>query len=153
MDPIIRAVVMYLLLLVIFRIAGKRALSQMTTFDLILTLIISEAIQQALIYDDQSLTQALILVVTLVSLDILLSLIQERSRLIHKLTGETPVVIMQEGEVLRDRMVKERVDLSDILAAARQQLGISRLDEIDYVVVESTGAISVVPKTVGGRDA
>lgn len=146
MDPIIRALVVYISLLVIFRIAGKRSLSQVTTFDLILTLIISEAIQEALVDDDHSLTQAMILVVSLVSFDILLSLMKQRWKLIEKLTDEPPVLIMQDGRVLEEPLRKERVDAPDILHAARQSLGISRLDQLDYAVVEAGGGITVVPK-------
>lgn len=146
MDPIIRALVVYVALLVIFRIAGKRSLSQVTTFDLILTLIISEAIQEALVDDDHSLTQAMILVVSLVSFDILLSLMKQRWKLIQRLTDETPVVIMQDGRVLDEPLRKERVDTPDILHAARQSLGISRLDQLDYAIVESGGGITVIPK-------
>lgn len=146
MDPIIRALVVYISLLVIFRIAGKRSLSQVTTFDLILTLIISEAIQEALVDDDHSLTQAMILVVSLVSFDILLSLMKQRWKLIEKLADEPPVLIMQDGRVLEEPLRKERVDAPDILHAARQSLGISRLDQLDYAVVEAGGGITVVPK-------
>lgn len=151
MDPIIRALVVYISLLVIFRIAGKRSLSQVTTFDLILTLIISEAIQEALVDDDHSLTQAMILVVSLVSFDILLSLMKQRWKLIEKLADEPPVLIMQDGRVLEEPLRKERVDAPDILHAARQSLGISRLDQLDYAVVEAGGGITVVPKRTGRK--
>jgi uncharacterized membrane protein YcaP (DUF421 family) len=151
MDPIIRALVVYLSLLVIFRIAGKRSLSQVTTFDLLLTLIISEAIQEALVDDDHSLTQALILVVSLVSFDILLSLMKRRWPLIQKLTDETPVLIMQDGRVLEQPLRKERVDTGDILHAARERLGISRLDQLDHAVIESSGGITVIPKRPRSR--
>lgn len=151
MDPIIRALVVYISLLVIFRIAGKRSLSQVTTFDLILTLIISEAIQEALVDDDHSLTQAMILVVSLVSFDILLSLMKQRWKLVEKLADEPPVLIMQDGRILEEPLQKERVDAPDILHAARQSLGISRLDQLDYAVVEAGGGITVVPKRTGRK--
>jgi uncharacterized membrane protein YcaP (DUF421 family) len=90
-------------------------------------------------------------VTTLVSCDIFLSFAQERWKRVHKLTGETPVVIIQDGVVLEERMRKERVDLHDVLSAARHSAGLSRLDQLDYVVVESTGLITVVPKRGAGR--
>ena len=73
MDSVIRGAVVYLFVLLIFRIAGKRALSEVTTFDLVLTLIISEAIQQALIDSDNSITNAFLILVTQVGLDVLFS--------------------------------------------------------------------------------
>ena len=80
MESVIRAAVVYLVLLVLFRIAGKRSLAEVTTFDLVLLLIISEATQQAMVDNDNSMTNALLLVVTLISMNILFSLIARRSK-------------------------------------------------------------------------
>jgi uncharacterized membrane protein YcaP (DUF421 family) len=146
MDAIIRAAVVYTTLLVIFRLAGKRALSQVTTFDLVLTLIISEAVQEALIDSDHSMTQAMILVLTLVGLDIAISLVKQRSELVEKIVNETPICVIEKGKVEERRLQKERVDLGDVLAAARQSLGISRLDQIEYAVVEPGGGVTIVPR-------
>ena len=74
MDSVIRAAAIYFLLLVVFRLAGNRSIGQITAFDFVLLLIISEAIQQAMITDDYSMTNAFLLVVTLVGLDIMMSL-------------------------------------------------------------------------------
>jgi uncharacterized membrane protein YcaP (DUF421 family) len=146
MDTVIRACFVYFLLLLIFRIAGKRTLGEITTFDFVLTLIISEAIQQALVDSDHSMTNAFLLVVTLVGLNVLMSLIKQRSRPVERLIEDTPVIILQNDKLHRDRMDQERVDDADILAAARELQGISRLDQIQYAVVEKDGKITVVPK-------
>ncbi len=146
MDTVIRACFVYFLLLLIFRIAGKRTLGEITTFDFVLTLIISEAIQQALVDSDHSMTNAFLLVVTLVGLNVLMSLIKQRSRPIERLIEGTPVIILQNDKLHRDRMDQERVDDADILAAARELQGISRLDQIQYAVVEKDGKITVMPK-------
>ena len=146
MDSIVRAGVVYLFLLALFRIAGKRSLAEVTTFDLILSLIISEAIQQALIDTDNSLTNAFLLVITLVGLNILLSLVKQRSRTVERLVDGLPLVVIDRGALLKDRMDRERVDESDILHAARQLQGLSRLEDIDYAIVERSGGITVIPK-------
>jgi uncharacterized membrane protein YcaP (DUF421 family) len=146
MDSVIRGAVVYLFILLVFRIAGKRALSEITTFDLVLTLIISEAIQHALIDNDHSMTNAFLIVITLVGLDILLSLLKERSDAVAKAIDDTPVLILRDGELLSDRMKKERVDEADILEAAREQEGIERLEEVKYAILERGGHITVVPK-------
>src|SRR5687768_12800323 len=104
MDLVLRAVAVYLLVLVVFRVAGKRALSDMTTFDLVLTLIISEAIQEALLDNDHSLTGAAILVVTLVGLDVVMSVLKHRVPMIEKLVDSVPVVLVENGVLRRDRM-------------------------------------------------
>ena len=146
MDSIIRAAVVYFLLLAVFRLAGNRSIAQLTAFDFILLLIISEAIQAALITGDDSLTNAFLLVITLVGLDIMMSLWKQRSSRLEKLLDGTPILVMQDGDLLRDRMEKERVDEGDILASAREKHGLERLDQIKHVVVEASGGISVVPK-------
>jgi uncharacterized membrane protein YcaP (DUF421 family) len=146
MDTVIRALCVYVFLLVVLRISGKRTLSNMTPFDFVLVLILSETVQQAMIDDDNSMTNALLLVTTLIGLDVLLSLLKNRFPALERLIDSTPVVVMQDGELNRDRMKGERVGEDDILSAARQQEGVGRLDEIDYAVVEQTGDITIIPK-------
>lgn len=145
MDSIIRAFVIYVVMLVLFRIVGTRTLSQTTTFDLVLLLFISEAIQQALIDNDNSMTNALLLVVTLLGMNVLMSVIKERSKRFERLVDGTPVVLVENGTIHRDRMQKDRVDETDVLEAARTTQGIERLDQLKYAVLEKSGQISVVP--------
>lgn len=149
METIVRGILVYVVLLALFRLSGKRALSQVTTFDLVLTLIISEAVQQALVDTDNSMTNALLLVVTLIGLDILFSLIKQRSQAVERLVDGLPLVVMERGRLHRDRMRRERVDEEDILSAGRELHGLRSLDEVDYAVVERSGGITVVPR----RDA
>ena len=146
MDTVIRALCVYIFLLVVLRISGKRTLSNMTPFDFVLVLILSETVQQAMIDDDNSITNAVLLVTTLIGLDVLLSLLKERFPGLGRLMDSTPVVIIQDGEIKRDRMRAERVEDDDVLSAARKQEGVSRLDQIDYSVVEQSGDITIVPK-------
>jgi len=144
-DTVFRAVSVYAILLIIFRISGKRSLAQITSFDLVLTLIISEAIQQALVDTDNSMTNAIILVITLVATDIGLSLAKQRWSSFERLVEGTPVILLEEGRVHEDRMRAERVGLEEILGAARHSHGLERLDQIKYAVVEQNGHITVVP--------
>lgn len=146
MDSVLRAAAIYIALLIIMRIAGKRSLAQITTFDFILLLIIGEATQQALLGQDYSVTNALIVIVTLVLLDIGLSLLKRKSKTIDKLLEDTPLVIVDNGTPLKDRMKKARVDEEDVLSAARRLQGLERLDQIRYAVLERSGGISIVPK-------
>lgn len=146
MELIARALAIYFALWVLFRMAGKRALTTMTTFDFVLLLIIAEAIQQGLIGRDRSLTGAITIVGTWLFLDIGLSELKQRFGRIEKVIDGVPVVLIEQGRIHRDRLAKERVDETDILAAARERLGISRLDEIDYAILERNGGITVVPR-------
>ena len=146
MDSVIRAVIVYLVMLILFRISGKRTLSDVSTFDLVLTLIISEALQQAMIDNDNSMTNAFLLVVVFIGSDILISLAKQKSSLIAKLVEGTPVILIEQDTTHRKYMERERVDESEIMQAARKDHGVQRMDQIAYAVVEASGEISVVPK-------
>ena len=145
MDSVLRASVVYFGLLIIMRLAGKRSLAQITTFDFVLLLIIGEATQNALLGQDFSITNALIVIVTLVGIDIGLSLLKRRSMAVDRFLEDVPLVIVENGIPLKDRMHKARVDEEDILSAARHLQGLERMDQIRYAVLESSGGISIVP--------
>ena len=149
MDSVVRAAAVYLVLLLLFRLVGKRTLADTGVFDFVLLLIVSEAIQQALIDDDNSMTNAFLIVSTLLALNVGFSLLKQRSPLVERLVDDLPLVIVADGRPLKDLMTKARVDEMDILQAARQQEGLERLDQIKYAVLERNGAISVVPKQAG----
>lgn len=99
-----------------------------------------------MITEDYSLTNAFLLVVTLVGLDIMMSLWKQRSERVEKILDGVPLLLIENGKMHEKIMRKERVDESDILAAARELQGIERLDQIKHAVVESSGGITVVRK-------
>jgi uncharacterized membrane protein YcaP (DUF421 family) len=146
MDAVLRAAAIYVFLLIIFRISGSRTLAQITTFDFVLLLIIAEATQQGLIGDDFSVTQAMLLIVTLIGIDIGLSLLKEKLPTLDRWLEGTPLVIVHDGKPLRERMKGARVDESDVLVAARELQGLERMDQIKFAVLERTGEISIIPK-------
>ncbi len=146
MDAVLRASAIYFFLLLIFRLSGKRSIAQITTFDFVLLLIISEATQQALLGQDFSLTNAFLVIVTLVGINIGLSLLKQRSPRIEKILEDEPLIIVDEGRPLLDRMKKVRVDEEDVLIAARILQGLERMDQIKYAVLERNGGISIIPK-------
>jgi uncharacterized membrane protein YcaP (DUF421 family) len=146
MEPVVRAVVVYLFLLLIFRISGKRTLSETSAFDLILLLIISETVQQALVDGDHSMTNAALLIITLVGLDILLSFVKRWSPAAQAWLDGLPLIILRRGKPIEDRTQRERVDEADILETGREKFGLKSLDEMEYAVLEAHGDITVVPK-------
>lgn len=146
MDAVLRAAATYFILLLIFRAAGKRSMAEMNAFDFILLLIISETTQSALVDGNNSLTNTVILVVTMVGLDIALSYVKEWVRPVERAMDSIPLIILAYGVPLVDRMRKARVDEADILSAARRSLGLERLDQIKFAVLETNGGISVIPK-------
>jgi uncharacterized membrane protein YcaP (DUF421 family) len=147
MDSVLRAVAIYAILLIIFRLSGKRSLAQITTFDFVLLLVIGEATQQALLGDDFSLINAFMVILTLLGLDIGLSLLKQRSKTLERWMDDTPLVIVEDGRPLKERMDKARIDESDILAAARELQGLERMDQIKYAVLERSGGVSIIPKS------
>ncbi|WP_028999776.1 DUF421 domain-containing protein [Azohydromonas australica] len=145
MDVFARTFCVYLFLLVILRLAGKRTLSEMSTFDFVLVLIISEATQNALVDDDRSVTTGLAVILTLVALDRLVAVIKTKFPRMEKFIEGTPLMLVDHGRVLEDRLKRSNVSVDDILQAARQNQGIGQLDQIKYAVLESSGGISVIP--------
>ncbi|HEX5410401.1 MAG TPA: YetF domain-containing protein [Terriglobia bacterium] len=145
MDTVLRAVGIYFVLLLVFRIAGNRSLAQITMFDFVLLLIISESSQQGITANDYSFTNAVVLISTLVLVDVLLSLWKQRSEKMERLLDGMPLILVRHGEVLQVRLDKVRVDQKDILEAARELQGIERLDQIKYAVLERGGEITIIP--------
>lgn len=147
MNPVIRATAMYGFLWLVFRIAGKRTLSEATTFDFVLLLIVAETTQQALLGNDFSLTNAFILITTLVGIDIGISLVKQRFPRVERVIDGEPVLIVDNGRLLEKRMARARVDREDILEAARRLQGLERMDQIKYAVLEQSGGITIIPKS------
>jgi uncharacterized membrane protein YcaP (DUF421 family) len=146
MDSVIRVVLMYLFLLLVFRLSGKRTLSEATTFDLLLMLVISETTQQAMVAHDHSLTHAFLLILTFMLMNLGLSLLKLRSARVERLLDDVPELLVQDGKALPDRLRRTRVDEHDILEAARELHGLESLDKVRYAVLERGGKISVIPR-------
>lgn len=145
MEPVIRGVIVYLFLLLIFRIAGKRSLSETSTFDLVLLLIISETTQEAMVDSDHSLTAGALLIVTLVAIDIGFSILKSRFPKLESALEGTALILVENGRPIEKHLKRERVDEDDILEAARMEQGLERMSDIKYAVLERGGKITIVP--------
>ena len=145
MDSVLRGLLVYFFLLIVFRISGKRTLSQATSFDLVLLLIISETTQQAMVDNDHSITNGFLLIITLVGTSIMLAALKQFFPKLELLLDGQPVIVVNKGKLLHDVMNKTRVDEEDILSAARMNHGLERLDQIKYAILERDGEISIVP--------
>ncbi len=145
MDAVLRAAAIYFALLVLFRVAGRRSLAEITSFDLILLLIIGEATQQALLGDDFSLINAILVIVTLIAIDVGLSLLKLRSRKIDLLLDGAATIIVEDGKPMPGRIAEARLQEEDIMQAARQGQGLERMDQIKYAILEKNGKISIIP--------
>lgn len=151
MDSVIRAGVVFFALWAILRISGRRTLGEMTAFDFVLLLIIGGSTQRAITGQDYSLTNALLLVSTLVVLDILFSYIELNSPLLRRVLNATPTILVENGYLMAQRMRRARITEDNILEAARRLQGLERIDQIKFAILEATGEITIVPAVLQGR--
>lgn len=145
MDAVVRAGTIYVALLIIFRLAGRRTLSQVTPFDFVLLLIIGGAAEQAMLGDDFSLVNAVLVVISLIFFDVMLSLVKRRSPWLDKLLDGEPMIVVEYGRPLRRRIDKARISESDILEAARNTQGLEKMEQIRFAILEKNGHISIIP--------
>jgi uncharacterized membrane protein YcaP (DUF421 family) len=145
MDLALRAIVLFGFVFLITRVIGRRELSSLEPFDLILLIVMGDAIQQGLTQDDYSVTGALIVIGTFAVLQLLLSYLSYRfPRLRPTLDGE-PIVIVQDGKPIERNMRRERLTFDEVMAEARLQQ-VSSVQDIAWAVLETSGRISIIPK-------
>ena len=146
MESVLRAAAVYMFVLVVFRISGKRSMSQITTFDFILLLIIGEATQQALLGNDFSVINAWVSIGTLVVLELAFSKAEGRWPSFGRVVGSLPVVVVEDGKLLTALAKREGVTVAEILEAGREKHGLERLEQFKYAILERHGGISVIPR-------
>lgn len=146
MDAVLRGLVVYFVLLVFTRLSGRRTMAQVTPFDFVLLLIIAETTQQALLGDDFSITNSVVLITTLFAIDIALSYVKGWSPRSAIVLDGSPTVLISRGKPIAEALRRARVSVDDVLESAREQHGLRQLDEIDFAVLEIGGNISVIPK-------
>lgn len=145
MDAVLRAAVLYVALLVIFKVAGRQSLSELTLFDFVLLLIIGEASQQALLGEDFSLTNAILVIITLVTIDVALTMVKRRWPKADLWLEGAPLIVVEQGVPLDSRLKEARLRLDEVMESAREKHGLERLDQIKYAIVERNGKISIIP--------
>jgi uncharacterized membrane protein YcaP (DUF421 family) len=140
---ILRAVVVYLFLLVALRAAGRRELAQMTSFDLVLLLVISNAVQNSINAGDNSLTGGLVSALALVGLNWVVGYATWRWRRVERLVQGRPLRIVTEGKIHMGALQSERLTIAELHSALRKQ-GITRIADCELVTLEPDGTLSVV---------
>jgi uncharacterized membrane protein YcaP (DUF421 family) len=145
-ETLLRTVGIYLFLMVVFRLAGKRTMAETDTFDFVIILIISEATQQALVGNDYSLTKCLIVITTLIGAGVTLAWVKQRSARLARIMDGQPTVLIADGRMRHEPMDRLRIDEEDILEAAQLQHGLARIEQIDYAIVQRNGHIAIVAK-------
>lgn len=146
MDAVLHGMAIYIVLILLFRLAGRRSLAQASLSDLLLLLILGEAIQQALVgRENYSVAVSAILIVLLLGLIRLSDYLGNRVRR-DEARDRAPIVLVEEGEPLPEHLLTARVTEEDILSEARRSQGLDRMEQIKYAVLDKTGDIAVVPR-------
>jgi len=140
---VVRSVAIYLVLLFALRIFGKREVGQMTLFDLVLILLVANAVQPAMTGPDASLGGGLVIIGTLVLLNVLIAR-ADRYRLFHRLFTPSPALIIKDGQLIKGRLRREGVTADEVDAAIREH-GLSGISDVKMGVLEEDGTISIVP--------
>src|SRR4051794_27387042 len=144
-EKVIRPVVVYAALVVGLRVFGKRELAQLNPFDLVVLLMLSNTVQNAIIGDDSSLTGAFIGAATLLALNYAVVRLVRRSRRLQRVLEGRPDVLIRDGEIQRDHLNRELITRAELVAAAHKQ-GIGSLKDVERCVLEPTGTISFILK-------
>ena len=145
MDLAVRATVLFFFVFLLTRIIGRRELASLEPFDLILLIVIGDAIQQGLTQDDYSVTGALIVVGTFAVLQVFVSFLSYRVPFIRPVLEGEPIVVVQDGKPLEGNMRRERITVDELMVAARMEQ-LSSIDQIAWAVLETNGKISIIPK-------
>lgn len=145
MDIVLRAAVAYVFIVFLMRVVGRRELSSMEPSDLILLVVMGDLIQNGVTQSDYSVTGVVLATSTFGLLAVLTSYLVFRSRRARSIIEGEPVILVQNGEVIDRNLKGERLTLDDVMEEARTQQ-VESLDQIKWAVLESSGAISVIPK-------
>jgi uncharacterized membrane protein YcaP (DUF421 family) len=149
-DILLRTVVIYLVVLIGLRLAGKREMGQMTVFDLVVLLLLANAVQNAMVGPDSSLLGGILAAGVLLVLNALVARLGLRWSRLRRLVEGTPTLLVLRGEVILEHLRREGLDQETLEAALREH-GVARLENVEMAVLEIDGSISVVPAAAETR--
>ena len=145
MDIAIRALVLYVFVTLLMRVIGRRELSSLAPSDLVLLIVLGDAVQQGLTQDDYSVTGAVIAISSVAALQVLSSWFAFRSRRARRVLEGEPIVVIQEGRLIDKNLRRERMTPDDVAVEMRMQQ-IASFDEVQWAILENNGTMSFVKK-------
>jgi len=145
MDIVFRAVFIFSFLYVLMRVIGRRELSSLEPFDLILLVVLGDLVQQGLTQDDYSVTGVVLAIGTIALLQLVLSVANFRLPGLRPILNGEPIVVVQDGKVIEGNARRERLTLDDIAEAARLQQ-IASLQDVQWAVLETSGELTFIEK-------
>jgi uncharacterized membrane protein YcaP (DUF421 family) len=149
MDLVLRAIVLYVFVLFVMRATGRREISSLTAVDLVLLIVLGDAIQQGLTQDDYSVTGAIIVISTIAVLQLGTSYLTFRSRKMRNLLDGVPVVLIDNGNIIEANLRRQRLTEDDLAEEMRLQQ-IASYDDIRWALLEANGKFSFVEKPSEG---
>jgi uncharacterized membrane protein YcaP (DUF421 family) len=141
MDLVIRATVVFVVILVVTRAVGRRELSSMEPFDLILLVVIGDLVQQGVTQSDNSVTGAITVISTMAVLTVATAYLSFRFKRLRPLLEGEPILVIADGRVLERNLRRQRMTMEELAAEARLQ-SIASLADVRYAVLESNGRVS-----------
>jgi len=142
-DLVFRAVAVYLAILILLRISGKRQMGQMGATEFVAILLISNAVQNSMNGGDNSLTGGLVLASVLIALSSFISILTYRSRIFRSLFEGTPTLVIHRGKVLQKNLSKERLTVDELISLLRKH-GVHHAHEVETAVLEADGSLSII---------
>lgn len=146
MDIVGRAVVAFCFIFLLTRIVGRRELSSLEPFDLILLVMMGDLVQQGVTQSDFSITGLLLAASTIALMTVLVSYLSFRFRRLRPILDGEPIVVVQDGKPIEKNMRRERLTLDDLAEGARKE-GIAKLDDVAWAVMETSGTISFIKRS------
>jgi uncharacterized membrane protein YcaP (DUF421 family) len=144
-EMILRSIVVYVFLLALLRLTGKRQVGQMSPFDLVLLIVLSSAVQNSMTAGDNSLIGGLISAVTLVGINYLVGLLTYKNKKLERIVEGTPQVVVHNGKIIEAVMARAQLTRHELDAALRRA-GCDSIEEVHAAILENNGALSVIPK-------
>lgn len=150
-EFVLRAIAVYVVVLVLMRVTGKRTVGQFTPFDLLVVVLLGTAVQNSLIGEDTSLLGGLILAATLLALNWTVGRLSARSRRFDRLVEGMPVILARHGHLYREQLARQSISERDF-AIARRTAGYATLAEIELAVLETSGKITFIARRGDAHD-
>jgi uncharacterized membrane protein YcaP (DUF421 family) len=145
MDIAFRALALYVFVMLVLRILGRRELSSLEPSDLVLLIVLGDLVQQGLTQDDYSVTGAVIAIGTIAALQMLTSWISFRSPRARKVLEGEPIVVVQDGKLIERNLHRERITADDLAEEMRMQQ-IASFDEVQWAILENNGQVSFIKR-------
>jgi uncharacterized membrane protein YcaP (DUF421 family) len=145
MDLVFRATAIFFFVYLVTRVVGRRELSSMEPFDLILLIVIGDLVQQGVTQSDYSVTGAITVISTFAALTVLVGYVNFKFRRLRLILDGEPIVLVVDGEIVESNLRRERMSRDELEAAARAQQ-VESLSDVRLAVLETGGVLSVIPK-------